>query len=317
MNVLVTGISGFIGFHLANELATQGHRVYGTVNDTPPRDMHPNVTPIQADICDNARMLDIVVNREIDQIFHLAARPIVRNCRLNPIDCFYVNVMGTVSVLEAARQSDRISGVMVMESDKSYGQAVPPYDERQRLEPTGVYEASKACVSHVMTAYSNNYELPVFSIRAANVYGPGDPNETRVIPRTILRLLAGEPAQLTGGGVDYRRGFIFITDFLTYVQRLMKAKPWGEVFNVGSGHTISIRELLHQLCLSVGGSQMQGIGRLKQPATLTEIAGQELNLDKLFTTVKPIPSPVTIEQGIKACVAWYREPGPVRKTNEL
>jgi len=255
---------------------------------------------------DYERMLELLVNCEIDQIYHFAARSIVRNCIADPLGCFRTNILGTATLLEAARQSGRVQGIMCMESDKAYGAGPVPYREDQALEPAGIYEASKACVGHIARTYHRNYNMPVFTVRSANVYGPGDLNSSRLIPRTITRLLKGLPPQITAGAHGYRREFVFVDDVLACVTQLMDRCPWGEVFNVGSGETATVSDVIKWICDSLNEPYDADVWR--KPSALLEIPDQRVSLTKLHKWL-PAYRPMLLQEGLPRTIDWYRENG--------
>lgn len=302
MNVLVTGVAGFIGQRLAVMLANRGHQVFGLYHDRTPfgcirwKNIHGN-------ILDYARMMEIIVDREIDQIYHLASKAIVRNCRLDPLGCVAANVEGTASILEAARQSERIQGILVAESDKSYGPSAVPYREDQSLKPAAIYEASKACVSHLMTAYALGYGLSVASVRCANVYGAGDPNRSRLVPNTILRILCGQQPQITAGAEQYRREFIHVDDACEAYIRIMGAGPWGQAINVGSGECHTVREVVDMICELMGVNAEPE--EWERPATLTEIENQWLCIDRL-RSIWPKFQPRTMAETLPDIINQYK-----------
>ncbi len=159
MNILVTGASGFVGSQLAQSLVSD-HHVYGLFRDDYPRNM--TWTPLRGNINDYPRMLDIMVNREIDQVYHCASRAIVRNCRLDPLDCFHTNVMGTVNVLESVRQVDSCRAVVIVTSDKCYEnrELARGYCEEDAIGGNDPYSSSKGCAELVTAAYINSYFPP-------------------------------------------------------------------------------------------------------------------------------------------------------------
>lgn len=302
MNILVSGVGGFIASHLIDVLYSLGEDVIGLYHDRVPKSGHCRY--IQGDILDYNRMVEIVIDQEIEYVYHLASKAIVRNCRLDPLGCLRTNVIGTANVLEAARQSERIRGILVAESDKSYGPGCVPYKEDQTLLPSAIYEASKSCVSHLMTAYAANYGLPVASVRMANVYGPGDPNRSRLVPNTILRLLDGKAPQITSGAEQYRREFIHVDDACEAYIRIMDAEPWGEAINVGSGECHTVREAVDLICQAMGVSEVV-TEEWERPATLHEITDQWLCIDKL-RRIWPDYKPLTMADTLPQIVESYR-----------
>lgn len=301
MNILVTGAAGFLGSKLAAMLHEQDtggrHRIFGLLHDRDPQcGWWSNLPWRNGNVLDYSRMLEIIVDAEIDQIYHMAAKSIVRNCKSDPIGCFQTNVLGTVNVLEAARQSERVQGIMCMESDKAYGAGPVPYREEQALRPGSVYEASKACVSHVCRAYYENYGLPVFTVRSANVYGPGDRNMTRLIPNTITRVLQGELPQITAGATYFVREFIYIDDFVNVVTTLMEKGPWGEAINVGSGETKTVGGVAEIICELLG--QRYSFERWPKPHNFTEIPAQSLCLEKMRRWLPPEVAFTPLREGL-------------------
>ncbi len=305
MNILVTGAEGFLGSRLTGRLTGRlkpRTTVFGLCHDRM-ADYRPQVVSVRGDVTDLARILDIIVNCEIDQIYHLAAKSIVRNCVNDPLGCFGTNVLGTAVLLEAARQSGRVKGIVVMESDKSYGAGPIPYVETQALNPGGVYESSKAAAGMVARAYYHNYGLPVFTVRSANVYGPNDRNLSRLVPNTITRILTGKKPQITEGADKYVREFIFADDVCECLEHLMNVGPWGEAINIGSGESSTVGALIAMICELLGVPANTDVW--PRPQRLTEIATQMLDVSKLrhlFCDFRP----TRLREGLQLTVNWYK-----------
>lgn len=296
MNILITGAGGFIGGHLCRTLEAD-HNVHGLIHDRGTCSQ-----PVVGDVTDYARMLEIIVDHEIDQIYHLASKAVVRNCNADPLGCFRANALGTVTILEAARQSGRVKGIMCMESDKSYGTADLPYREDQALRPGGVYEASKSCVSQIIPAFRQTYGTPVFGIRSANVYGPNDRQLTRLIPGTICRLLNNEKPVLVEGAGAFTREFIYVDDLANYAMALMDAAPWGQSINVGSGEKQNIQVVLATICTLMNKADTFDI--LPRSSVFKEIPEQWLCLDRLHALV-PDHEVTRLHDGLKKTIEWY------------
>ena len=304
MNILVTGAGGFVGKNLARYLAMDEiGTVYGLTYDR----ASPSkwFIPLTGDILDERRMLEIIVDREVDYIYHLAGKAIVRNCLQDPVGCLRANVIGTAVILEAARKSERVQGIVCAASDKAYGPGPVPYREDQALMPKAIYEASKSCVPHICAAYWHNYGVPVATTFACNVYGEHDPNRSRLVPRTILRLLDGEQPQITAGADNFRREWIYVGDACDGYRRVMEAQRWGEAFNLGTGEIHTVGETVKLICEAMGQPDAMPEEWAK-PGTLVEIQDQYLCIDRL-RAIWPGYKPATMAETLPQVIQWYRE----------
>lgn len=313
-NVLVTGVSGFLGPHIAEKLEQMGANVIGTIRDGKKISYAKivglsdgKITIASADINNLARMQEIITNYDIEYIFHCAANSIVRQCASNPIGCFSTNIIGTANILEASRIVGGVKGIMCMESDKSYGSfdaSDLPYKEGQAIKPKNVYEVSKACSGLIAEAYSHNYSLPVFTIRAANLYGPGDTNTSRLIPGSTTRLLFGEQPMLYEGVASYIREFLYVDDAAKTVIKLMELidHTKSHVINLGSGDVYMIRDVIDILCKKIDSSIEPRI--VKKDDKFKEIEQQYLDFDKLKSFI-PDYQTIEIDEGIDRTIAWY------------
>jgi CDP-glucose 4,6-dehydratase len=310
--VLVTGVAGFLGGHIAERLLDRGAEVVGLVHDHH-RLYYLNLEgltvshTVQGDITNLESVRRIVADYEIEYVFHTAADPIVRKCVLDPVGCFETNILGTAKVLEACRQVGTVKGAMCMESDKAYGSFDPkdlPYQEDQALKPSNVYEVSKACAGYVAKAYDSNYGLPTFTIRGANLYGPGDMNISRIIPGSILRILRGERPVLYGGVGDYIREFIYIGDAAEVCVQLMEQidRTRGLPINLGTGATYKVVNVMETLCTLMQTDMKPQI--VEKANEFKEIEEQQLDLTRLRSFV-PDYEFLTVPDGLRNTIEWY------------
>ena len=214
--ILVTGASGFMGAHLAKKLLDAKHEVHSIQHDAKPFDsasvlgIKNQITWSFGDIQNYDFVLRVVSDYEIEEIYHLAALPIVRIAGRNPLPVFSTNICGTVNVLQAAKENG--SRVVVIATDKVYGDSGDSsYQEDTPLKGYGVYESSKACCDIITRCYHYEYDLTCGVVRPSNVFGPADFN-SRIIPNTIRRVLKGQTPILYRG-VGYRREFIYVDDW--------------------------------------------------------------------------------------------------------
>jgi CDP-glucose 4,6-dehydratase len=312
-NVLITGIYGFFAPHIAKNLISKGANVVGSYHDIKKYSfcgidgIDELITLAYMDINDIGRVKEIISNYEIDFIFHCAAHSIVRTCVKNPVGAFSTNIMGTVNVLEAARLVGGVKGIMCMESDKSYGSFDSnnlPYKETQGIKPTNVYEVSKACSGLITDAYSNNYDMPVFTVRAANLYGPGDMNMSRLIPGSILRVLGGKSPILYSGVADYIREFLHVEDAAMGVVGLMEQidRSRSNIFNIGSSSVHTISEVMNIVLNSM--NQELDVQIIEKDPLFKEIKEQYVDYSKLQSVVSDY-SARPIEEGLDDTIEWY------------
>jgi CDP-glucose 4,6-dehydratase len=312
-NVLITGVGGFLAPHIAKLLVEKGANIVGTLHDSKKDNflsiegLDDLITTAVVDINDFDRVKEVIANYEIDYIFHCAAHSIVRTCINNPIGAFQANIIGTANILEAARQVGGVSGVMCMESDKSYGSFDKndlPYKEDQQIKPTNVYEVSKACSGLISDAYSHNYNLPIFSVRAANLYGPGDMNISRIIPGSILRLISGGKPILYSGVANYVREFLYVTDATNAIVSLMENIDLtkSNVYNIGSNSIHNISEVLKILADKFPDNS--GIEIVEKNSMFKEIEEQYVDYSKLQSIVSEY-NPRSLQDGIEETIEWY------------
>ena len=313
-SVLVTGYSGFLGAHIGKVLLSKGAKVIGLHLDNKAytygkiEKIDNQVTLCQCNINDYERLSEIITNYEIDYIFHCAAHSIVKQCVKNPIGALNTNIIGTAQLLEASRNIGNVRGILCMESDKSYGSFDSnslPYKEDDVINPKNIYEVSKAGAGIVAQAYFHNYDLPIFNVRAANLYGPGDMNLSRLIPGTILRLLNKESPILYLGVSNYIREFLYVEDAASSIVKLMENinKTKGEVFNLGSGSIYKIADLIKFITNKIDSSIEVNI--VKKDAFFKEIEEQYLDYSKLKSLVTDY-NPISMESGIDLTIDWYK-----------
>ncbi|MBP1157797.1 CDP-glucose 4,6-dehydratase [Paenibacillus sp. PvR052] len=198
--VLITGHTGFKGSWLTLWLTQLGAEVIGfSLNPTTSPNLFElahadaGITSITGDILDLESLKNTVDSHEPEIIFHLAAQSLVKKSYTNPTDTFSTNVMGTVNIFEASRQSKCVRAVVNVTSDKCYENRESPYWGYRENDPMGGYDpysASKGCAELVTSSYRNSFfkdQSPVklASVRAGNVIGGGDWSADRLIPDIV------------------------------------------------------------------------------------------------------------------------------------
>ena len=254
MNILVTGGAGFIGSHIViSLLKNKRNTVHNVDKLSYCSDISnleecinlPNYHFIHANLCNVSFVTNLFERCRFDAVIHLAAESHVSNSFQNPIDIFQNNTNSTQSLLEACRQYP-VKKFLYVSTDEVYGgDHRIPVGEETALKPTNPYSASKAACEQLVSAYSSSYKVPSLIVRLNNVYGPHQHNE-KVIPRFIQSLLRGDQCTIEGSG-GQRRNFLYISDAVSGILKVLERGEVGEVYNIGTEFNISIYDLVFQL----------------------------------------------------------------------
>lgn len=305
-SVFVTGATGLLGSWLTKRLVDLGANVVILVRDWQPKSellrngYYHKVRRVSGDIRDYDLLKRILAEYEVQSVFHLAAQTIVAIANRDPIGTLDQNIIGTAKVLEACRLIDTVEHVIVASSDKAYGDsAVLPYTEEMGLNGRHPYDVSKSCSDLVALTYEHTYNMPIAVTRCGNLYGGGDLNFSRLIPKTIKRLLNGQPPQVYGDG-SMKRDYTYVEDAVdAYLTIGMKGCRGA--YNVAGGEVRTILEIVDTVSRLIGINIPPLISGEKTP----EIDSQWLDISK----IKGIGwSPTfSLEQGLTKTIDWYRK----------
>lgn len=352
--VLVTGGDGFLAAHLIKELLSKKAVVVTTVRHNRPLKTldllnRPNCVS-QPDV-EHSNLLNYQEVRrmcdrhQIDTIFHLAATVIVSEAANSPMSTIENNIITSLNLLEVARVNE-IPRIIVASSDKSYGdhadnsQERLPYKESYALRGLDIYSASKVCADMIAQTYAFQFGLPVAVTRSCNIYGPGDLNFTRLIPRTVMSILAGKSPVINVGNEKVLREYIYVEDVVRadlliaenigkYYGPNNKNMPKGGVlaygwptFNVGSYTKEESKNLLKCDKIKDVSSVIEIIGKkmgyikpviIPKPSNFIEIPDQYLDSSKIRTLgFKPL---ISFEEGLKRTISWYKKNAKLTEKN--
>jgi nucleoside-diphosphate-sugar epimerase len=305
-NVLITGHAGFLGNAVAGEIKSKKDLVIGIKRDDDRREelLHTPDIIVHGDIRDYDFVRRVLVDYEIEEVYHFAAQAIVRTCANDPYTTYDINIMGTVALLEACRNSGKtVKSIVVSTSDKAFGHAPIPYTEETPLNPLYTYETSKACQQLITMSYFHNYGLPAKVIASSNVYGPGDPNTSRIIPNTIIKLSHDEPAVLFDGVAEHIREFVYIEDVANAFITVSRKGTNGELYCCGGTEHLPMVDLVYKICKLMGKDPEKYVKIFQKSEYFKEIEKQFINSSKLRSLGwEPKTS---LEDGLKKTIKYY------------
>lgn len=296
--ILITGITGFVGKHLAEKLRLLGADVYGVS-----RNVSDNKT-FKANVIDYRILDNIIRKKKINICYHLAGETLVESGQENPYDTFKVNTEGTLNILEIARRR-KIDQIIIASTSHVYGKNKLPYYEGYTPKPTRPYETSKACTDLIAQSYAETYNLPVVIPRFVNIYGPGDTNFNRLIPKTIKAILLGKSPEMWGGKTV--RDYLFIDDAIDgYVKLAMvdlKKVGKNRIFNFGCGNRTSVKDLIEKI---ISISRKNVSVKKVQEERVDEIPFQYVSFSKAAKLLGWKPE-VNLDKGLKIAWDWYSQ----------
>jgi len=266
--VLITGISGFVGSHLADHLVEMGLDVYGLSRGQGDlrniEHLGTRIRFLECQITDASSVLEVMRSIKPDYVFHLAAITSPAEMTGSPIEAFVTNVFGTINVLEAVRTLSRRCLVLLAGSSAEYGMVRRednPIKENTPLRPVSLYGISKAAQGMVGYQYHVKYGLHIVRTRASNLLGPRERQDfvCSGLAKQIAEVEAGQmPAVVRVGNLEPQRDFTDVRDVVkAYWLALEKGQP-GEIYNLCSEKSHSVREIL-EILLRLSPVQMDVI----------------------------------------------------------
>ncbi len=310
MKVLVTGGGGFIGGHLVERLLADGHDVRALDNFTTGRrenlgDVIDEIDLVEGDIQSYERAHTAV--RGCDLVLHQAALPSVPRSVRDPLTSNASNVIGTLNVLLAARDSG-VRRVVFASSSSVYG-ANPALPKREDLQtmPISPYAVAKLAAEGYCQSFWHVYELETVALRYFNVFGPRqDPRSeyAAVIPKLITAALHETTPVIFGDG-EQTRDFTYVDNVVEANVLAMQAPDVaGEVFNVAVGDRVSLNELLRR----IGEVTGQEIAAEHAEARAGDVRHSLADVGKARERLGYAPK-VTLAEGLRRTIEWHRTAG--------
>ena len=323
--ILITGGAGFIGSAVIRQFINDTpHRVVnvdkltyaGNLQSLAPVSASPRYAFEKVDICDAAKVARVFREHQPDAVMHLAAESHVDRSITGPAAFIQTNIVGTYTLLEAARQywngldGDNKAGFRFhhISTDEVYGSLGDDgfFTEETAYEPNSPYSASKASSDHLVRAWHHTYGLPVVTTNCSNNYGPYHFPE-KLIPLMILNACNGKPLPIYGKG-DNIRDWLYVDDHARALRTVLERGRLGETYNIGGWNEKTNLEVVDAICAILDELRPQGAPHARLKTYVPDRPGHDkryaIDAGKIERELgwKPLE---TFETGLRKTVEWY------------
>jgi dTDP-glucose 4,6-dehydratase len=323
MHILVTGSAGFIGSNFIHYIlkkypaSAAGGPNYkitnldlltyaGNLENLKGIEKNPNYKFVKGDIADSKLVNDLV--KDADIIVNFAAESHVDRSILDPQNFVRTNIVGTYTLLEAAKSASRRNGNIRfhhISTDEVFGSLGPkdaPFNENTPYNPSSPYSASKAASDHMVRAYWHTYGLPVTISNCSNNYGPYQFPE-KLIPLFITNLLEGKKVPLYGDGMNIR-DWLYVEDHCEAIDLIIHKGKIGETYCIGGNSEKPNLEIAQKIIKLVLGSEAS-----KWIEFVKDRPGHDQRYAIDFSKIKNElgwQPKVSFEEGLKKTIKWYK-----------
>ena len=319
MKILVTGVAGFIGFHLATRLLIEGNEVYGVDNLNDYYDVslkqarlqqilsYKNFTFDCLDISDRASVAELFVAYNFDVVVHLAAQAGVRYSLQNPHAYVDSNLVGFTNIIEGCRHS-QIKHLIFASSSSIYGANTKvPFAVTDNVDrPVSLYAATKKANELIAHAYSHLYQLPITGLRFFTVYGPwGRPDMAYF--KFTKAIAEGKAIDVYNYG-KMKRDFTYIDDVVEAITKIIpsqassNSEPPYKIYNLGNNQPVELDRFISFLESLMGKPARKNL----LPMQPGDVVSTYANIDELITNFDFRPS-TPISLGLEKFVTWYQQ----------
>lgn len=318
MKVLLTGILGFIGSHMAERLIKDGHEVYGMVRRVANRnmavigDLLSDVTLISGDVSDYVSTRNAMRTANPDVVIHLAALSPVRDSFERPFEYQQANLIGTMNVAHSLLEMPdaKKRKILAAATAEVYGiQGDIPLTENLPLHPSSPYAVSKAAGDLYLQMMFTTYDLHGTVMRPTNSYGRKF-DKSFIIEYLVTQMLSDQPVYI--GAPDSIRDYMYVDDHINaYILAMKNPKADGQVFNAGTGVGITNRELAELIAKKIGfDSKKIKYGAYPPGYPFRPVVSDQpylvLDSTKIKRALNWSPK-VSLDEGLDKVIAHFRE----------
>lgn len=315
--ILITGITGFIGSCLAEELVSKGHEVYGVIRRVANRKLEAireilkDVVLLSGDITNYVSVRNALKTTKPSFVFHLAALTPVRDSFQRPFEYQEANFVGTMNLVHAMLElpDPQARTLIAASTAEVYGlQEKKPLKEELILKPTSPYAVSKAAADLYLQMMFQTYGLNGVILRPANTYGRKF-DRSFIVEYLVTQMLKGEDVYV--GAPNSVRDYIYIDDHVkAYLSALEKEEAKGQVFNAGTGIGISNKELTEKIAEKIGYDKNKIVLGLYPPGYPYRPSTSEqpyivLDASKIKTELGWKPT-VSLDEGLDKVISYFK-----------
>ncbi len=331
--IIITGGAGFIGSHVVRLFVTKypeytiinldALTYAGNLENLRDIENAPNYIFEKVNILDTAELERVFKQYNPDGVIHLAAESHVDRSILSPLDFVYTNVIGTVNLLNAAKQqwsttlkpstpnNSTLNRFYHVSTDEVYGALGETgfFTEETKYDPHSPYSASKASSDHFVRAYHDTFDLPVVITNCSNNYGPYHFPE-KLIPLFINNIITKKPLPVYGDG-QYTRDWLFVKDHAVAIDLVFHEGKNGDTYNIGGFNEWKNIDLVKLLCKLMDEKLGNAAGTSEALITyVKDRPGHDrryaIDASKINKELGWKPS-VTFEEGLAQTIDWYLE----------
>jgi dTDP-glucose 4,6-dehydratase len=324
--MLVTGGAGFIGANFVEHIletdpdvsvTTLDALTYaGSLDNLAAVAKNPRHDFVKGDISDRALVDRLIRERPVDTVVHFAAESHVDRSITGPAAFIQTNLVGTFTLLEAAREAWLVNGansdvrfhhVSTDEVFGSLGEKDPPFNERTPYHPNSPYSASKAGSDHLVNAYHHTYGLPITMTNCSNNYGPYQHAE-KFIPTVIRSALAEKPIPIYGKGLNVR-DWLYVKDHCTAIDMVVRDGDVGQTYLVGGRSERRNIDIAREICLILDERRPRATGKYEELlSSVTDRLGHDFRYAINCSFIEEDlgwKAKETFASGLRKTVDWY------------